>query len=363
VVADYRYYCGDLRTDGVIAEIPMFGTYMDLELGKGGSFNGTFNLDQTGKRNSDLLDATVPGHNFIMVERNGVVIWGGILWSRTYQSQSKTAQLFGTSFETYPDHQIIDSDLVISPDDQRNVFCKVWNAMQAGEGRNLGITIPPATFPVVVGASADVPATDMKYFGELMSEIADKVNGFDWYIQCSRIGNAYVKNLVLGYPFLGATASPTSTVFEYPGSITNYYQVESIAESATRVYVPGSGDGSSMILGVADSTLVQTAGWPRWDFISPRKEVLDQSTADALAAQELINRLAPKTTMKATMKGDSNPEFGAWGLGDSVRVVVKDARNPTGLSFSARIAKWTLNPPTGTNVEEYGLIFVGDESG
>jgi len=362
VVADYRYYFGSIRTPGVIAEIPMTGTYMDQELNVGGRFDCTCHLDSTGLRNQDVIDATIPGYSFAVAERNGIVVWGGYVWSRTYQSQSKDLQLNCQSWETYPDHQLIDADLFVQGGTVRDTWLGLWNAMQASDiGRNVGINVPTRDASAFFSVTA--AATEQKFFGEVMRELSDSASaGFDWYISVARVGPDYIKNLNSAVK-LGEPYSDQSLIFEYPGSITNYYQIESASDAATTVFAVGAGDGSSLILGRADSNLVALAGWPRWDYVASYKDVSSAFSIQDLADQELSVRQAPKTTIKATLKGDGVPEFGSFGLGDSVRVIIKDARNPRGLVFPARIAKWTLNPPTEEDVESYGLIFVGDDNG
>jgi hypothetical protein len=343
---------------------------MDLELNTGGRLDGTIHLDQTGLRNQDVIDATIPGYSFVIAERNAKVIWGGYVWSRTYQSQSKDLQLFCQSFEYYPDHQIIENDITIGPDHPVNCFLSLWTNMQhSDEGRNLSISNP--IVPYALGddpifsfiGNVQVLSSDKKLYGEAMHELSDSSFGFDWYIQCDRVGSDYLRRLVVGYPRLGETATDNSLVFEYPGDILNYYQVESGGDAATTAFAIGAGDGSKLVLGKAVSDLVALRGWPRWDYIASYKDVQDPSRIQLLAEQELATRKAPKIVIKATMKGELVPEFGAWGLGDSVRVVIKDARNPRGFDFAARIAKWTLSPPTGDQVESYDLVFVGDDNG
>lgn len=362
MVADYKYYFGSLRTPGVIAEIACYGIHMDMELNVGGTFNGTFQLDQTGKRNSDLLGATIPGYSFIMCERNGIVVWGGFVWSRTYQSQSKSVQLYGQTFEMYPNSQLIDTDLEAF-DDIRNIFGFLWNTMQSTTERNLGInvTLVPPISELEIGLQAF--AVDFKYYGEMMAQVANTSIGLDWYIRCSRTpNNDYRKDLIIGYPTVGTDLTSTSLIFEYPGSITNYYMTESMADAGTNIYVTGSGDGSNMIIGTATDPTLITQGFPRWDRVVSQKDIGSQFIANAWAEQQFAVRRPPKTTVKATMKGDLTPEFGAWGMGDTVKVVIKDARNPNGFEFPGRIVKWSLDPPTHESVEEYGLIFQNDEN-
>src|SRR6185369_793153 len=322
MVADYRYYFGTIMSPGVIAEITLFGTYMDMELNVGGSFNGSYQLDQTGIDNEVLMGATVPGYSYVMVERNGVVIWGGYLWSRTYQSQAKSMQLFAQSFEMFPNNQLIDFNLIdedgsplIPPGDQLQVFVGLWEAMQLGDGRNIGVTMPTNLDSGILIGAPGTAATDFKFFGEIMAEIANASFGFDWYIQNSRVGGAYIRELILGYPTVGTDLTNTTIVLEYPGNIVNYYQVESMANAGTNIIVTGSGDGSSMIFGRATDPNKIALGWPNWDRVASHKDVASLDYAQALAEQELVARRAPKTTIKTTMKGDILPEFGAVRLG------------------------------------------------
>lgn len=362
MAAKYRYYFGSLRTPGVIAEISLYGVNIDMELNVGGQFNGSFQLDQTGKRNSDLLDATIPGFSFIYVERNDVVIWGGYVWSRTYQSQAKVVQLYCSSFEKYPDTQLLLTEFLDGPTDIRNIFCALWNHMQLVDGRNLGVTIPPTTFPDSFVTAWDTKATDYAMYGEIMSRQANSDFGFDWYIACSRVGSDYIKQLLIGDPLLGQDLTSQSIVFEYPGVITNYYMTESMSNAGTHITVTGAGDGSSMIVGRASDDNLLAQGWPRWDQVISHKDVQSQILADSLATQELTVHRAPKLNLKVSVVGGGTPDFGAWSLGDNVKVVIKDARNPNSFTADRRIIKWVLTPSSADSVEEYQIIFAGEDN-
>jgi len=372
MVADYRYYFGALRAEGVIAEIPMYGTYMDMELNKGGQFTGSFQLDMypQGPDNLTLINATQPGFNYVMVERNGIVIWGGFIWSRTYNSNSKDVQIYARSFEQYPQTQVVDEDYDSTVTDQLNIFCDLWNTMQAGDGRNLGINVPAIDFS---GTSVDrwvtSLATDVNLFGELMDQIANTDNGFDWFIFCRRVPGTgtFQRDLMLGWPIIGNTSlSQGATVFDYPGNITSYYCIENMQEAGNNVFLTGSGDGSSMIFATdSNDNQIDVLGWPRWDQVVPEKDVSNPTRLADLATQEINNRLPPMQTLKITVKADSEDsdanDFLSWGyLGDQVQIDIVDPRFPDGLEVQPRIAKWTLNPPLSTQVEEYSIFVVGD---
>ena len=358
-MTEYQYIFGSLRDEKIIAEIPLFGTYLDLELNAGGRFDGSFKLDQVGKDNQTLMDATIPGRTFVSVEREGTPIWMGFLWSRTFQSQAKSVQIFAQSFENYPQYQMIQTAFV-STAEQLTLFRNLWSSMQSVTGRNINVIVPTESLPTLVTKTVDVVPSDFKLFGEVISGLADASDGFDWYIGVNRTGNNYIKTLKYGYPTIGSTNFQNLT-FEYPGSILNYYATESMSAAATNVYTIGSGEGSAMIAFESTQNLMVSQGFPRWDMVVSRKEIGDQSIINTVGAQEGIKRKPPMMVIKPGLKGDREPTFGSFGLGDACNVSITDARFPGGIQFNGRIIKWTLQPTSSDATEEYNIIFEGDE--
>ncbi len=358
-MAEYRYIYGSLLTENVIEEVATYGVFMDMEMNKGGQFQGTFQLDQTGKDNESLIAATIPGKTWVAVERNGVCIWHGYIWSRVYSAQSKSLQLFGLSFENYPSKRLITSDLGHDTTDIKNLFKFLWTSLQSDTNSNMNINVP-ADFPDVLVSFLDIRGTDYKYYDEIMSEIADTIDGFDWYINVTKDGTNYRKDLVIGTPTLGVDLSHSTIVFEYPGAITQYYMTENMQDAGTNVFVIGGGEGSTMIVGNVDNTVLYTQGWPRWDADVMRKDVNSQFLINSAAQQQSQIRTPPMIVIKATVKGELVPEFGSYNLGDTCRIVIKDARNPTTFDSYKRLLKWELHPVSSDSVEEVNLVFEGD---
>lgn len=359
-MADYRYIFGSLRTEQVVEEIPLYGVYMDMQLNYGGQFQGTFQLDMTGKSNTELLAASIPGKTWVAVERNGQPVWHGFIWSRVYSAQSKSVQLFGLSFEQYARKRLLTNNYDFNTVEQRNIFRQFWLDIQSVTGGNLNINVP-SSFPTVHSKSYDSLGTDFRYANEAISEIADADDGFDWYIQITKDGTNYRKDIVVGYPTIGTGAGPGMVVFEYPGNITQYYYTEPMADAGTDIYVIGAGEGSEMKVGYFQQTAMKTSqGWPRWDVDISRKDISVQSNLDSYASQMGVIRKPPMSVIKLTLKGDVTPEFGSYNLGDLCKIIITDPRFPNTANFSKRLVKWELNPPSSDRVEEASLVFEGD---
>jgi len=358
-MTDYRYIYHKLGTEQVIAEIPLFGTYMDLELNKGGRCDGSFSLDMTGYDNQTLIDATIPGECGLIVERNGIPIWSGFCWSRVYQSQAKSVQMYHQSWENFPQYELNLDDLSYTDTEQISIFYDLWTRMQAVTGRNMNINIVPGPYPMITPKDLAALATDYKYYGELISSLADADDGFDWTIDVSKSGNQYVRTLRTGFPQLGST-DPTKLTFEYPGSILNYFATESMSGAGTNVFMLGAGSGSSMLAVENRQDLMIAQGFPRWDVTVSRKDVNDLGLLTGLAAQAGTNLKPPMLVIKPEFKSDHQPEFGSFGLGDAGTLNITDPRFPNGFQFPCRVAKWMLQPQSATNVDYYNIIMVGD---
>ena len=90
--AEYRYYTVDLLTNNVIAEIPFTSVSYERALSKAGSFSGTIPMIEA-TSSLNLYETTMPGKTALYVLRNGVCVWGGIIWSRSYSPSNKTLKV------------------------------------------------------------------------------------------------------------------------------------------------------------------------------------------------------------------------------------------------------------------------------
>jgi hypothetical protein len=348
-----------MLNENIIEEIPTYGVYMDMEMNVGGQFQGTYQLDQTGKDNESLIAASIPGRTWVAVERNDVCVWFGFVWSRVYSAQSKSLQLFAQSFEKIPTKRIITYDMNYITTEQRNIFRDLWINMQTGTNCNVNVNVPSA-FSTVVTKDLTGFATDYKYYDEAMTQITDAVDGFDWYISVVKDGYYYRKDLTIGYPTIGVSQANSTIVFEYPGNITQYYETEGMTDAGTNVFVFGGGEGSTMNAIEANDPNLFAQGWPRWDVDVTRKDVAAISDITQISNQLLQTRKPPMIVIKITVKANLEPVFGSYSLGDACRIVIKDARNPTTFDQYKRLLKWQLHPASSDSVEEVDLIFEGD---
>ena len=102
----YRYFVTDILSNSLIAEIPFSGVSYERSLKSAGKFSGSIPvLDSTAAMN--LYDNTLPGRTALYVVRNDECVWGGIIWSRSYDVLGKTLSVQGSEFTSYLHHRNI----------------------------------------------------------------------------------------------------------------------------------------------------------------------------------------------------------------------------------------------------------------
>lgn len=104
-VADYRYFVAPVLPDSSgrikkIAEIPFQDVTWGRAIREAGEFTGSIPvIEET--YNLALYENTMPGKTALYVMRNGVCVWGGIIWSRSYNANEKLLEVSGSEFTSY----------------------------------------------------------------------------------------------------------------------------------------------------------------------------------------------------------------------------------------------------------------------
>lgn len=358
-MAKITYVFGDVFTGTIVGEISLYGVNATRKMNSG-EFRCSFQFDQTGKDNQVLADATIPGRCYVIMERDGKPIWGGIIRSRTYQSQAKVCQLFCSSFEQYTEYRFVRSNFSRTNYEQMNIVRDLFTQMQA-DPNSFRVDLPAAA-PTLLTKSLSVLATELKTYRQVIDVIADGNNGFDWRINVVRDGGAYVRTLEMGYPLLGSRDA-TALWFEYPGNIVNYWENETMGEAGTNIFGIGAGEGQSMLLSERIQQDLLNANFPRYDVDVSHKDINNIGILNDMTTQEATIRRAPRPVITAEIKGDLDPIFGSYAVGDACSIVFKDAKHPGlgGFTRATRILGYEYYPPSDDSVEMARLVFEGED--
>lgn len=102
----YRYYTADLLTNEILSEVPFRGVSYERAIKGAGAFQGSIPVIEATK-NLDLYETTMPGKTALYVVRNDVCVWGGIIWSRSYNVVDRVLSVTASEFTSYFYHRRI----------------------------------------------------------------------------------------------------------------------------------------------------------------------------------------------------------------------------------------------------------------
>lgn len=102
--AEYRYFVTNLVTNQQIAEIPFKGVSYERALKGAGAFGGNIAITPD-NAHLDLYESTMPGRTGLYVVRDGVCVWGGIIWGRSYNVNERVLNVSASEFTSYFYHR------------------------------------------------------------------------------------------------------------------------------------------------------------------------------------------------------------------------------------------------------------------
>ncbi len=103
--ANYRFYTTNLITNAILSEIPLKDVNYQRSIKTAGQLSGKIEvIPETA--HMDLYDSTMPGKTGLYVMRNGVCVWGGIIWSRKYDIVSRQLDVSASEFTSYLHHRV-----------------------------------------------------------------------------------------------------------------------------------------------------------------------------------------------------------------------------------------------------------------
>jgi hypothetical protein len=358
----YTYLFCDLRTDTLLAELPLAGVSYSYELNGIGTLRGTIPYnDET--LPLDPETASQPGRTAVYVDRDGVLVWGGIVWTRDRVKGGKSIQ--AAEFLSYFQHRHVkrtlstDTSLLLNPayvndggqrlfaDQRYIVWSLLWYA-QNQPGGDIGLDLNPLAAPPT---GIDRTAT---YFGyerpeiyKAIAELAAAEDGFDfgievgWTSAANNQAPARYRRARAWYPRRGRTAAESGLVFSKGGgngSIIDYDWPEDGTSMVTEMSGLGAGSGEARIVKTAAATDLIASGWPLLEGVETYSDVVDEAQVQGLVNADLTARSRAQVQPRFEVAADVDPAFGSYEVGDEALFVIDpEPQSPTGRQAVLRI--------------------------
>jgi hypothetical protein len=346
----YRYLLADLLTNEIVAELPLTGVAFTQQLNTYGTLGAHILLSGINADQYNVNEATVPGHNCIYVDRDGVLIWGGVIWSRFYNSASQTLNITAQEFLSYFAHRRITTTQNFNNTDQLVIAKTLVQNAQALPYGNIGVgynTEGQTTSGILVDRT--YYNYELKTVFNAIEDLSRQSDGFDFHIDLAYdINNQPTKSFNTYYPKVGETYSatnPSAIVFEFPaGNIVEYEYPEDGSIVANTVYALGAGSNEGKLISIAQDMTKLTDGWPLLDDQANYSDVIDQTVLDNLAIGQVTATSYPPTTLTIVAPPYIDPILGTYEVGDEARIIITDSRFPNTLDAVYRIVALSVQP-------------------
>lgn len=365
MAAQYTYLTTDLRTNQVLGELFLGGVSLDCQLNTAGNMTAGLTLGDYRMDDSEVLHRTQPGRTAFWVYRESVIVWGGIIWTREYQSNGKALTLTGQTFESYAAKRFPRSDLQETThkyegSGQCQIIDNLWHRMQSVPGGDIGVqpmgSLPKddkTRFLTVHGWDLSVSYDDI-----IQSLINRAVDAPDFTIRWKEDGNGLPLKVIQSGINIGDSVQATDLVVDYPGQVVDYTYTENAASGASRWWAVGSGNGAKTIVGSQTSDTQIDAGYPLIEMVNDYNSDTTQDAVADHSETDLANHPLPEITHQIDLNGSGFPAFGSYKLGDYCIVNIVDNRFPDGRIFKKRAIGWTISPPdSGQGTEQITPVF------
>jgi hypothetical protein len=348
MATQYRYLLADVLTNQILAELSLTNVNFTQQLNTAGTFTGELLLTGVNTAKLNVLNSTIPARCAIYVDRSGVLVWGGIIWNREWDTGNQRLKITAREFESYFERRRITSTLVFTNQDQLTIAENLINAAQSVPYGNINVLIPSTTSGVIIGSQIYYNYELKTYFNALL-DLAKNNNGFDFNIKVAYDGSGNpTKTLQLGYPRLGNTYSSSSAtvpVFQIPaGNIVQYNYKEDGTKAANSVYTTGAGSNEGKLIANSVDTTKTLSGWPLLEDSSNYSNITDSTLLGGLASGQVLATSYPPQTLQIVAPPYLDPVFGTYNLGDQARVILKDDFYPSTFDGNYRIVGLNVSP-------------------
>lgn len=353
----YRYFTVDVLTGTPAAELTQYGVTCNKQLSGVGSYSGFARLGAgTSAEDTALIDGTQPGLHALMVQRDGVNIWGGPIWSRTYAAQGQTVQLNASTFESVFDHLIMTNNQVYQGVAQHTILASWLTALMAQVGCNFNF-VQDITFDGTFNRTILIPAYEYHFASDLLNQLTGAQNGIYYNIDLGASGDNPTRTFKARCGFDPTHYADSGAYYDYPGTIAKYWMNEQGIRTAKTNVALGAGTGNQLL--AAGATNTGMTAYPAWAAVESFPDIGETVGLTAKAVSMAAARKPP--IYNPTYQLNTASGFDGWNrLGELFTVRMQDVRFPNGLELQSRMTGWALTPQTKDGVEQIQFTLESD---
>lgn len=327
------------RTGEFIAEIPFDNLQGEFFYNKQDEIRFTIHEEVL---NSLDKDKFYPAKTEIVLLRNGKPIFCGPLWTINYSESNNKAGCVANDLSSYFDNRIVVSDTY-----EGSYGDMAWEIIadtQALTMGNLGVTrgleVGPGAPSGVLGVKAGT------YVTEVLTDLSELEDGFDWNIGPDGVYNQY-------YPRLQV---PSSVVFEFGGVVKSYAITYDGKYTGNSVVTRGKNDAMSTT--AINSTSRSMYGLQ--EYVGSNTSLTTMDQLDSYNAELLNLRQWPRKHVTIVLaQGSVSPFDDDFEFGHVIRTVINDGYNQIDQPMRCQGYQLSIGPQG----EETLVVYMNDMRG
>jgi hypothetical protein len=352
VTTSYRYRTRHALTGELLAsDLPLSEAEFGLSLNAAGDFSARLQ-----PRFAHLLSSQLdPGNTLLTAERDGTLLWGGIIWRAEPEGAAYPIEAAGWGSYLHRRHDIhgnLNSRGPYTYADPCQVIRDVWAYAQSQPDGDLGITVDATTSKAKTGTPAEPYRTDWweaPVLGEVVDDMTQIDGGPEWteatdWTATGRPGG----RIRLGWPRLGTRRTDISFAsgINVAATVPVTYDAD---EYAQVVIALGAGEGRNRRRAV-DAI---RNGRLRLERVLDLPAEKGNARLAARARTERTARQILGEVTEIQVRDHPAAPIGSWQIGDDIRVSLHDQW--TDYDGWCRITAWTLRPPESNDSERVTL--------
>lgn len=293
-------------------ELPFEGFSFSDELNGAGSASVSLPL-RNGSGQITLANIDV-AKDCLWIERDGVLLWGGIVWDLSGDVGANSFSLNAAGFHSYTKRRYLRQTANYVATDQTTIASSLLALMEATAG-SLGI----------IGAGVGVTGVlrdrrydswERKNFGEAIEELAAVEGGFDFRYQVSYEAGVPTVVFRTTYPPFG---NVINSVLELGSNVELLGFQRDGSLMTNEVDALGAGEGPDKLIRTRTDPASLTEA-PLLQAVESFTDIIHASTLSAHAGRILTRGVQAVDQYSVRLSPDAIPRLGSYRVGDIVRL-------------------------------------------
>lgn len=359
--AQYSYLVTDLGTNTKLGEMPLIGVSYNKKLCGCGVFSGTLPLSS--KFSGDAYDLTSPAIRTVNILRGDNPVYGGIIWTRKYDSDKKTVQIQGADWWSYFNARFIlpvlsgaaftDStyvaglSTVYNSVEQNQIMRNLITLAQSHTGGNIQIDVASDTSTSSILRNRTYYGYKLTRVGDALTEICNDINGPDLAFDVGATDSQGRPRRVLrlGTPRLGTQGSAHR--LDLGGNLLSFLWPSDASKMDTRAFATTDGTAEGTPIGAYEDTSLYPLSWPLQESVTNYSNITNTGTLYGHAQSDQQAARLPVALPVLRINSDLHPTVDEILVGDDALVTIPAGMDPffvRGLSTPMRLVQIDVKP-------------------